>query len=174
MTYDFYINPLKSLTEFIWKSFTVFFNAISIAQHVGLKTIFSRPFLHISVSKTTQRFRRLTLSYPSLGSAETITYILHSKTLQHTLNKITVVEYGKVYGFVKGRYTTEAMVDFVTKAINAFDENVKAVGVFLDFQKAFDCLNYKILFNVIDLNSLGSLTLVSLDTSRLCIKLSIA
>lgn len=66
------------------------------------------------------------------------------------------------------------MVDFVTKAINAFDENVKAVGVFLDLQKTFDCLNYKILFNVIGFNSLGSLTLVLLDTSRLCIKLSIA
>lgn len=67
------------------------------------------------------------------------------------------------------------MLDFVTKATNTFDENVKAVGVSLDLQKAFDCLNYKILFNIIDFNSLGSLTLiVSLDTSRLCIKLSIA
>lgn len=56
------------------------------------------------------------------------------------------------------------MVDFVTKAINAFDDHFKAVGVFLDLQKAFDCLNYKILFNVIEFNSLGSLTLVSLDT----------
>lgn len=66
------------------------------------------------------------------------------------------------------------MVDFITKAINALDENFKAVGVFLDLQKAFECLNYNILFNAIDFNSLGSLTLVSLDTSRLCIKLSIA
>lgn len=144
MTFDFHINPLKSLTQFIWKNFTVFLNAISIAQHVGMKTRFSRLFLHISVNKSTQRSRSLTLS------AETITYILDRKTLQHTPNKITVVEYGKVYGFVKGRNTTDAMIDFATKAINAFDENVKAVGVFLDLQKAFDCFNYKILLNVID------------------------
>lgn len=36
------------------------------------------------------------------------------------------------------------MVDFVTNAINAFDENC---SIFLDLQKVFDCLDYNIIFD---------------------------
>ncbi len=64
------------------------------------------------------------------------------------------------FGFVKGKNTTDAMVDYVTKAITALDEKNKAVGVFLDLQKAFDCLDHSILFD--KLYSLG-LRGVSLD-----------
>lgn len=34
----------------------------------------------------------------------------------------------------------------ITKAITTLDENFKALGVFLDFHKAFDCLENGILF----------------------------
>lgn len=51
------------------------------------------------------------------------------------------------FGFTKGKCTTDAMVALVTKAVNALDHKNKSVGVFLDFQKAFDCLDHDILFN---------------------------
>lgn len=35
--------------------------------------------------------------------------------------------------------------DFFKKAISALDETCKAVGVFLDLQKAFDCVNHTII-----------------------------
>ena len=38
------------------------------------------------------------------------------------------------------------MIDFVTKTINALDQKYKTVGVFLDLQKAFDCLDHRILY----------------------------
>lgn len=51
------------------------------------------------------------------------------------------------YGFVKGRNTTDAMIDFIDKAVAALDKKFKTIGVFLDLQKAFDCLDHGKLFN---------------------------
>lgn len=51
------------------------------------------------------------------------------------------------FGFVKGKSTTGAIVDFVTRAITALDSKYKAVGVFLDLQKAFDCVSHRMLFD---------------------------
>lgn len=42
------------------------------------------------------------------------------------------------FGIVKGRHATDALIDFIMKAITALDEKFNAVGVFLDFAKAFD------------------------------------
>lgn len=36
-------------------------------------------------------------------------------------------------------------IDFFKKAINALDETCKAVGVFSDLRKTFDCVNHAII-----------------------------
>lgn len=51
------------------------------------------------------------------------------------------------FGFVHGKNTTDAMIDFSSKVISALDNKYKAVGVFLDLQKAFNCLRHDILFD---------------------------
>lgn len=79
------------------------------------------------------------------------------------------------FGFVKGRSTTDAMVDFVSNAITALDEKEKTVGVFLDLQKAFDCLDHKTLFErMYDLGVRGvSLDWIKSYLSKRCQKVQV-
>ena len=51
------------------------------------------------------------------------------------------------YGFVKGKSTIDAMVNFATDVIQALDNKFKTVGVFLDLQKAFDCIVHGVLLD---------------------------
>jgi hypothetical protein len=57
------------------------------------------------------------------------------------------------FGFIIGKNTVDAMAKFVSDIILALDQKYKTVGVFLDLQKAFDCINHKVLLD--RLSSLG-------------------
>lgn len=46
---------------------------------------------------------------------------------------------------LQGKNTTDVMVNFSTKAINALDEKCKAVGALLDLQTAIIWLDHEIL-----------------------------
>ena len=51
----------------------------------------------------------------------------------------------KQYGFQKNKSTTLAVLDLYAKLINALDKGEYVCSVFLDFAKAFDTVNHKIL-----------------------------
>jgi retron-type reverse transcriptase len=54
------------------------------------------------------------------------------------------------YGFRKNRSTEHAIIDFVDKFAKAIDKGKYSVGVFLDFSKAFDTINYRILIKKLE------------------------
>ena len=53
--------------------------------------------------------------------------------------------YEHQFGFQKNKSTTLAVVDLYTKIVNTLDKGNYACSVFLDFAKAFDTVNHKIL-----------------------------
>ena len=55
--------------------------------------------------------------------------------------------YEHQYGFRKKHSTNHALISITDKIREALDKNLVAVGVFIDFQKAFDTVNHQILIN---------------------------
>ena len=60
------------------------------------------------------------------------------------LEKFEII-YQHQYGFRKKHSTNHALISITEKNRNALDNNLFAVGVFVDLQKAFDTVNYDIL-----------------------------
>ena len=58
--------------------------------------------------------------------------------------------YEHQYGFRKKHSTNHALISITEKIRNSLDKNLYAVGVFVDFQKAFDTVNHNILIEKLD------------------------
>ena len=54
------------------------------------------------------------------------------------------------FGFRKGRWTEQAIVEITDILKQAIDNNLFTCGVFLDFAKAFDTVNHSILLNKLE------------------------
>lgn len=57
------------------------------------------------------------------------------------------------HGFLQGRSTTTALIQLTENIIDKLEEGCTATSLFLDFSKAFDCLNHELLLQ--KLSSLG-------------------
>ena len=60
------------------------------------------------------------------------------------INKHNIL-YKYHFGFRKQHSTTMALTTVVTRILEALEKGDKAIGVFLDFSKAFGTLNHDIL-----------------------------
>ena len=58
--------------------------------------------------------------------------------------------HGNQYGFRKKSSTHVALLTFIDKVIQAIENGEYAIGVFLDFSKAFDTVDHKILLDKLD------------------------
>ena len=65
------------------------------------------------------------------------------------LNKYNVISPNQ-FGFQKGKNTTQAILNFLTKIYESFNEKMHTVGVFLDFRNAFDTVNHGILVDKLE------------------------
>ena len=71
------------------------------------------------------------------------------KRLLAFLNKHNIL-YKLQFGFRSGHSTAMALMCLVDNIAKSIDNGEYTLGVFLDFSKAFDCLNHKILFDKLD------------------------
>ena len=83
-------------------------------------------------------------------------YKIFTKTLARRLEKfIPFVIHSDQSGFVKGRYIGES-IRFVEDLILKFDyENIEGIVLQLDFEKAFDSIEWKFMFDVLKKVNLG-------------------
>merc|ERR1719494_361356 len=58
--------------------------------------------------------------------------------------------YEHQYGFRKKHSTNHALINITDEIREALDKNHSAIGVFVDFQKAFDTVNHSILVSKLD------------------------
>ena len=65
--------------------------------------------------------------------------------------------YKNQFGFRKKQSTNHALITITEKIQNALDNNQYACGVFLDFQKAFDTVNHKILLSKLECYGIRSI-----------------
>ena len=54
------------------------------------------------------------------------------------------------YGFQQGKSTEQALLNLQSKVIDAFEKKLPSCTIFLDFAKAFDTVNHKILLSKLD------------------------
>ena len=59
--------------------------------------------------------------------------------------------FSKQFGFRNKHSTTHALIDITETVRKALDDNEFAGGVFLDFKKAFDTVNHRILLKKLEL-----------------------
>ena len=57
------------------------------------------------------------------------------------------ITYKHQFGFQKNKSTTQAVFDLYTRTVDALDKGNYACSVFLDFAKAFDTVDHKILLS---------------------------
>ena len=72
--------------------------------------------------------------------------------------------YTHQFGFRKKHSTNHALIQITHKIRNALDENKYICGVFLDFQKAFDTVNHKILFSKLNYYGIRGIALSLLES----------
>ena len=74
--------------------------------------------------------------------------LIYNKIFQFLVRQETF--YKSQYGFMKGRNTTHATLDFLQTVETAFKNNEVAIGIFVDLSKAFDTLDHSLLLAKLD------------------------
>lgn len=67
--------------------------------------------------------------------------------------------YKHQYGFRKKYSTKLSVINLVNSLLRSIDEGKPTLGIFIDFQKAFDTINHQILLNKLDLYGIRGIAL---------------
>ena len=78
------------------------------------------------------------------------------------LNKYNCI-YKKQFGFQNSHSTNHASITITVTIREVLDRNEYSCGVFLDFQKAFDTVNHKILISKLNHYGVRGLSLTGLN-----------
>ena len=75
--------------------------------------------------------------------------LMYKRILNFTIKHDVLYSYQ--FGFQQNRSTKLALISLIDKITESLDEGNFVLGVFLDFRKAFDLVNHKILLEKITL-----------------------
>ena len=147
-----YINHCCTYLIFLYKF--VFFRTNSRLQ--GLQPLFKRR-RKLEIRKL-QAYICVTMPLKHSGKKILYKYITDNSTL-----------YKKQFDFQEGNSTKHAIVQLVDQISNSFEIKQYTLGVFVDFFKAFDTVNHKILISKLKIYGIGGKNLlwfISFFTNR--------
>ena len=75
--------------------------------------------------------------------------IVMEQKLRQYLYKFNILSKSQ-HGFLKGKSTSDAIIDFIFHAYNAFDKRKYSTGIFYDMSKAFDLVDHQILLRKLE------------------------
>jgi hypothetical protein len=100
-------------------------------------------------------YRPVSLSTPF---SKVIAKLIYARILDH--NTTNSILFNEQYGF-RTCYSTElANLPLINYILTAINNNLKIGGIFCDLQKAFACVNHKMLLNKLEFCSIQGKTLI--------------
>lgn len=113
-------------------------------------------FLFLKTAKVTPIYKKGFKEEP--GNYRPISVLpIVAKFFEKTVNKRLIefldlhnILYKHQYGFRKKYSTKLSVINLVNSLLRSVDEGKPTLGIFIDFQKAFDTINHQILLNKLD------------------------
>ena len=119
----------------------------------------------LKIAKVTPIFKKgehnLFTNYRPISVLSVFSKILEKIMYSRLMSFITQYEilYLNQFGFREKRSTSMAILTFVEKIRKSLDNKELCIGLFLDFAKAFDTINHKILFEKLDFYGIRGIAL---------------
>ena len=131
---------LRSCAPYISSSLCAFFNKCLVTGKfpTAWKMLHVTPVPKGGAAKQVTNYRPISLLSITSKVLERCVY---NKLIQHVSNELHHLQ----YGFLKGKSTTDQLLDVLHHIGESLDKRVQTDAIFLDFAKAFDRVDHRLL-----------------------------